>query len=40
MALSAGLDMMMLAPKTDKEVKGYIDIVKELLKDGDLSESR
>jgi hypothetical protein len=31
MALSAGMDMMMLAAKDDKEVYKYITLVKELL---------
>lgn len=40
MSLSAGLDMMMLAPKDDEEVYKYINIVKELLKEGELHEAR
>jgi hypothetical protein len=40
MALSAGLDMMMLAPKDDKEVYKYITSVKELLQEGELHEAR
>lgn len=40
MALSAGMDMMMLAPKDDKEVYKYVDIVKELLLEGELHEAR
>jgi hypothetical protein len=37
MSLAGGMDMMMLSPNADdKEVYKYINIVKELLEEGDL----
>lgn len=40
MAMSAGIDMVMLAPFNPKGVDEYMNIMKDLLISGDLHESR
>lgn len=40
MSLNAGMDMVMLEPRDDEEVKKYFEIVNELIKSGELRLSR
>ena len=40
MSLNAGMDMVMLEPRDDNEVKRYFEIVNELLDSGELRLSR